>query len=61
MMILRWLPANQAWVFMFGDAPTRLDGEGLFYSTRKEAEEAAKRHGLKLEKRHGLWHVESAE
>jgi len=43
---LDYLRANQAFVFLFGDALLRLDGEPMFYSTRRDAIEAANRHGI---------------
>lgn len=40
------LPANQVWVFVFGSTPIRLDGEQMFYPSRKEAVLIAGYHGL---------------
>jgi hypothetical protein len=49
-MRLMYLPANVAWVFVFGDAPTRIAGEPLFFKTRAEAVAAAARKCLAVDK-----------
>ena len=46
MMTLTYLPANQAFAFLFGDALLRMEGEPMFYQTRPEAVAAAERHHL---------------
>ena len=45
-MQLRYLPANQAFAFTFGDALCRMGDDPMFYQTRPEAVAAAARHGL---------------
>lgn len=45
---LVWLPANSAYVFMFGDQMLRLEGDSMFYTNRVDAVDAAIRHGLKV-------------
>lgn len=45
-MTLRYLPANAAWSFLFGDSPTRIREESLFFDTRRDAVRAANRSGL---------------
>ena len=50
-MRLRYLPANQAYVFTFGEQLIRLAGEPMFYSTRKEAVAMARHYGMTVDKR----------
>lgn len=46
-IVLRRLPANSAWAFVFGDAVIRLhDDLPMFFSTRKEAVAEAKSYGF---------------
>lgn len=47
-MRLVFLPANSAWVFMFGDSLTRLHGEPLFFRSRAAAVAAATCLGLRV-------------
>ena len=37
MFTIQYLPVNQAWVIMFGDAPLLTD-ERMFWSTKAEAQ-----------------------
>jgi hypothetical protein len=48
MMLLRYLPANARWVFTFGGALLRMDGEDLLFETREAAVDAAARHRLRI-------------
>jgi hypothetical protein len=50
-MFLVHLPANNAWVFTFGDSMNRLDGFPLFFQTRKAAVNAAASLGLVVDAR----------
>lgn len=58
MMRLIKLPVNQVYVFTFGDSLLRLGGtvdeEPLFFSRPKDAEAAARRHGLRVTKSHAV-------
>lgn len=64
MLTLRYFPANAAWAFTFGKESVLsltmcpLDGEPMFYDSRKEAVTAAKRKGL-IVARNGTVAVES--
>jgi len=49
-MRLEFLKPNQAYVFLFGDTPTRLSDEDMFFMKRDQAVDAAKRHGLQVHK-----------
>lgn len=53
-MKLSYLVANASWAFTLGTTLVRLDGEPMFYTTHREAREAAKRHGLKVNERNGV-------
>jgi hypothetical protein len=46
MMKLMFSDINSAWLFVFGDAPLRIEGEPLFFEYRTQAVEAAGRHGI---------------
>jgi hypothetical protein len=48
MMNLVFLPVNQAYAFIFGDSTLQISGEPRFFQTKREAIEAAKRHGLSV-------------
>lgn len=50
-MRLIFLPANNAYVFVFGDQLTRLEGFPLFFQTRREAVDAAHARGLNVDRR----------
>lgn len=50
-MRLIYLTANAAYVFTFGDQLVKLDGWPMFFSTRKEALEAAAERGLGVSRR----------
>lgn len=45
-MRLVYLPVNMAWVFLFGDTPSRLGDYEMFYYSRSEAVVAARHFGL---------------
>lgn len=47
-MRLRFSPAQQAWMFLFGDRPVRLHGQALFFGARVEALDAARSVGLRV-------------
>jgi hypothetical protein len=42
---------NAAYLFLFGDAPLRMHKEQLFFETRAQAIAAARRRGLRVDKR----------
>jgi len=48
-MRLMYSPVNQHFLFLFGDAPTRLEGEKNFFPSKAAAIEAARRKGLKVD------------
>ena len=43
MIYLTFLPVNQAWVWTFFGTTVRLDGEPMFFATKKEARAAYRR------------------
>lgn len=45
-MWLAWAPINNAYVFMFGDSPIKMDMEPMFFQYLESAKAAAVRHGL---------------
>ena len=47
-LALKYLPANDAWIWMFRGTWLTLKGEGRFFQTKKEARAAARRLGMKL-------------
>lgn len=47
-MKLRFLTPNNAWMFVYGDCPIRLNGEPLTFPTRKAAVQAAADRGLNV-------------
>lgn len=47
-LVLRFLGANNAWAFIFGESLVRLHNEEMFFQDRKEAVAAARRRGLKV-------------
>jgi hypothetical protein len=47
---LKYFPINLVYGFTFGDGLLRLNNERMFYESRDEAVEAAKRHDLVVEK-----------
>jgi hypothetical protein len=52
-MYLKYLPANQAWVFLFGHdintaVITDMGGFGRFFTKRSEAVEAARQCGMNV-------------
>lgn len=49
-MRLIYLPVNMAYVFVFGDTPTRLDNEPMFFHHKATAIAAAKDKGLTVSK-----------
>ncbi len=56
MMKLVFSDINSAWLFMFGDAPLRIEGEPLFFEYRSQAVEAAGRKGITVASpRKGSW------
>lgn len=55
-MHLHYLTANAAWVFTYGDQLIPMD-EQRFFHVRGDAVEAARRHGLKVE-RSGAVHAD---
>jgi hypothetical protein len=44
-------PANQAFIFVFGDAPLRLDGEPMLYRNKADAIRAAQHKGLVVDRK----------
>ena len=56
-MKLVYLPANQAWIFLFGDSIQRVGNNPLFFKSSFEAVHAAKSVGLHVY-RNGSVHVE---
>jgi len=50
-MRLIYLPANSAWAFVFGDSPTRMAGDEMFFRNRRDAVASAKRHGLAVDRK----------
>lgn len=55
LMMLRYLPINQAWVFTFGayGEPIPMGGE-RFFKSRKDAREAARGQNLLVDDRTGV-------
>lgn len=47
-MFLKYLVANAAYVFVFGDGVIVLDGEPRFFESRERAVAAAKRKGMSV-------------
>ncbi len=45
-MRLRYLPANMAWVFVFGDQIIPMGDHSRFHASRADAVRAAAEHGL---------------
>lgn len=45
-MWLAWAPINNAYVFMFGDSPIKMDMEPMFFQYLESAKAAATRHDL---------------
>jgi len=48
---LMYSPANQAFIFVFGDAPLRLDGEPMLYRNKADAIRAAQHKGLVVDRK----------
>ena len=47
-MRLEFLGANNAYAFVMGESIVRMDGDDLFFRTKADAKDSAKRHGLKI-------------
>ena len=47
-LALKYLPANDAWIWMFKGTWLTLRGESRFFPTRKEARAAARRLGMNV-------------
>ena len=47
-MKLVFLGANNAYAFVMGESIVRMDGDDLFFRTKADAKDSAKRHGLKI-------------
>ena len=48
MLALRYLVANAAWVFVFGDSLLRMGDGPMFFGSRRDAVAAAAGCGLKV-------------
>ena len=60
-MWLAWAPINGAYVFMFGDSPTRLDKEPMYFEKRADAEIAAERKNLVINEDNSVSVTEAAK
>jgi hypothetical protein len=47
-MKLAFLGANNAYAFVMGESIVRMDGDDLFFRTKADAKDSARRHGLKI-------------
>jgi len=47
-LTLKYLPANEAWIWMFRGTWLTLKGEGRFFGSKAEAKQAAKRLGMNV-------------